>query len=76
DYTDQVWVWDNDEGSTFYFDIGETVRFRVEAEEWHDQIPDAPINIMEGTTANERHPPYSIIGSMQIAGLGLVAWWA
>ncbi|KAI5298873.1 D-arabinono-1,4-lactone oxidase, partial [Ascosphaera pollenicola] len=56
-----VWVWDNGDGSTFYFDIGETVRFRVEAEEWHDQIPDAPS--LEGTTVSERRPPYSIIVS-------------
>ncbi|EEP76656.1 conserved hypothetical protein [Uncinocarpus reesii 1704] len=74
DYTDQVWVWDNGEGSTFYFDIGETVRFRVEAEEWHDQIPNAP-DTPDTSTVGERKAPYSIIGSMQIAGLGLVAWW-
>ncbi|KAI5301726.1 DNA-directed RNA polymerase III subunit rpc25 [Ascosphaera atra] len=60
DYTDQVWVWDTEDGSTLYFDIGETVRFRVEAEEWHDQIPDAPTDL-EGKTASERKPAYSII---------------
>ncbi|KAK2749758.1 DNA-directed RNA polymerase III subunit rpc25 [Onygenales sp. PD_40] len=75
DYTDQVWIWDNGEGSIFYFDIGETVRFRVEAEEWHDQIPDAP-DPQDGSAVMERKPPYSIIGSMQIAGLGLVSWWS
>ncbi|WEW58478.1 DNA-directed RNA polymerase III complex subunit Rpc25 [Emydomyces testavorans] len=75
DYADQVWIWDNGEGATFYFDIGETVRFRVEAEEWHDQIPNAP-DMPDGSTAVERKAPYSIIGSMQIAGLGLVAWWS
>jgi DNA-directed RNA polymerase III subunit RPC8 len=26
----------------FFFDVGEVVRFRVESEEWHDQIPNAP----------------------------------
>ncbi|KAI5310249.1 DNA-directed RNA polymerase III subunit rpc25 [Ascosphaera atra] len=65
DYTDQVWVWDTEDGSTLYFDIGETVRFRVEAEEWHDQIPDAPTDL-EGKTASERKPAYSIIRAVTI----------
>ena len=59
DYADQVWVWVNDEGSTFYFDVGEIVRFRVETEEWHDQIPNAPE--LADAPAMERKPPYSII---------------
>ncbi|GFF38393.1 hypothetical protein IFM46972_05534 [Aspergillus udagawae] len=73
DIADQVWVWENEDGSTFYFDIGEIVRFRVEMEEWHDQIPNAP-DLGDGATI-ERKPPYSIIGSMQMAGLGPVSWW-
>lgn len=59
DYADQVWVWENEEGSTFYFDVGEVVRFRVEMEEWHDQIPNAP-DLGDGV-AMERKAPYSII---------------
>lgn len=59
DIADQVWVWENEDGSTFYFDIGEIVRFRVEMEEWHDQIPNAP-DLGDGATT-ERKPPYSII---------------
>jgi DNA-directed RNA polymerase III subunit RPC8 len=51
----------NDEGSTFYFDVGEIVRFRVETEEWHDQIPNAPE--LADAPALERKPPYSIIVS-------------
>ncbi|KAL2004964.1 hypothetical protein VTN00DRAFT_2814 [Thermoascus crustaceus] len=74
DYADQVWVWENEEGSTFYFDVGEIVRFRVEMEEWHDQIPNAP-DLGEGAAVSERKPPYSIIGSMQMAGLGPISWW-
>ncbi|EEH17503.1 DNA-directed RNA polymerase [Paracoccidioides brasiliensis Pb03] len=75
DFTDQVWIWDNGEGAVFYFDIGETVRFRVEAEEWHDLVPDGP-DAQQGESVVEKKPPYSIIGSMQIAGLGLVSWWS
>ncbi|KAL1965986.1 hypothetical protein VTN77DRAFT_4926 [Rasamsonia byssochlamydoides] len=74
DYNDQVWVWENEEGATFYFDIGEIVRLRVEMEEWHDQIPNAP-DQQDATTVSERKPPYSIMGSMQMAGLGPISWW-
>jgi DNA-directed RNA polymerase subunit E'/Rpb7 len=59
DHTDQVWVWENEEGNTFYFDIGEIVRLRVEMEEWHDQIPNAPDQ--QDVTVSERKPPYSIM---------------
>lgn len=59
DYADQVWIWENEDGSVFYFDVGEVVRFRVEAEDWHDQIPNAP-DLGDGSVA-ERRPPYSII---------------
>jgi DNA-directed RNA polymerase III subunit RPC8 len=58
DYQDQVWIWENEEG-TFYFDVGEVVRFRVEMEEWHDQIPNAP-DLGDGAPI-DRKPPYSII---------------
>jgi DNA-directed RNA polymerase III subunit RPC8 len=49
----------NDDGSTFYFDVGEIVRFRVETEEWHDQIPNAPE--LADMPVQDRKPPYSII---------------
>lgn len=61
DYADQVWIWDSEDGSSFYFDVGEIVRLRVEMEEWHDQIPNAP-DLGDGSTT-ERKPPYSIIVS-------------
>ena len=56
---EQVWVWNND-GNEYFFDKGETVRFRVEAENWHDQSPDAPSEL-ETTSEIERKAPYSII---------------
>lgn len=42
----------------FYLDVGEIVRFRVETEEWHDQIPNAPD--LGEELATERKPAYSI----------------
>lgn len=57
DHADQVWTWDND-GTMFYLDVGEIVRFRVETEEWHDQIPNAPDLGEELPT--DRKPAYAI----------------
>jgi DNA-directed RNA polymerase III subunit RPC8 len=65
DYAEQVWIWENDEGSEFFFDVGEVVRFRIEAEEWHDQVPNAPDLVDE--TPQDRRPPYSIIVSIPSA---------
>ncbi|KAF2496673.1 hypothetical protein BU16DRAFT_525825 [Lophium mytilinum] len=56
---EKVWVWDTDDSELFY-DNNETVRFRVENEHWD---------------TNEERPPYRIIGSMTISGLGPVLWW-
>lgn len=67
DYADQVWIWENEEGSSFYFDVGEVVRFRVEAEEWHDQIPNAP-ELVDGPTS-DRKSPYAIIVCLSQAGI-------
>jgi RNA polymerase III subunit Rpc25 len=33
---------DPDNEATFYFDVGELVRLRVESEEWHDHAPTGP----------------------------------
>ncbi|KAJ5180429.1 DNA-directed rna polymerase III 25 kd polypeptide, partial [Penicillium capsulatum] len=60
DYAEQVWVWDTEDGSCLYYDVGEIIRFRVETEEWHDQIPNAPDT---DELAIDRKAPYSIIVS-------------
>ncbi len=42
---EQTYAWrppDTAQESTFYFDVGELVRFRVESEEWHDHAPTGP----------------------------------
>lgn len=71
DYADQVWIWDSEDGSSFYFDVGEIVRLRVEMEEWHDQIPNAP-DLGDGS-ASERKPPYSII--VGVSCLPFLSFW-
>ena len=55
-----MWYWPADVGYNIYFDKGETVRFRVQEEKWHDQIPNAP-DLQEESLTVERKPPYSII---------------
>ncbi|KAK2740411.1 DNA-directed RNA polymerase III subunit rpc25 [Myotisia sp. PD_48] len=74
DYKEQIWTWAEASGSTLYFDVGETVRFRVESEEWHDQVPNAPER-QDGSAPVDRKPPYSITGSMLVGGLGQIVWW-
>lgn len=53
---EQVWNWLY-EGIDHYFDIGEIVRFRVEAEHWHDNTSGAPAS---EETNTGRKTPYSI----------------
>ncbi|EEA22214.1 DNA-directed RNA polymerase III complex subunit Rpc25 [Talaromyces marneffei ATCC 18224] len=74
DLAENIWIWETGE-NTYYYDIGEIVRFRVESEEWHDQRPTGPDRV-EAQTASENKPPYSIRASMMMEGLGLVSWWA
>lgn len=48
---EQTFTWrhpDAPEDSTFYFDVGEIVRFRVESEEWHDHAPTGPTQSEKG----------------------------
>ena len=75
---ENAWIWHNDDGeepTELFFDQGDTVRFRVEAEEWSDASAKAPV-LEEGLDGVvERKSPYKIIGSMAQPGLGNVLWW-
>jgi DNA-directed RNA polymerase III subunit RPC8 len=75
DENENVWVWRNQEHGEFYYDIGEVVRVRVEAEEWHDQAPKKPMKTETGEMIEPRKAPYSITASMMEGGLGVVTWW-
>jgi DNA-directed RNA polymerase subunit E'/Rpb7 len=73
-----VWVWHNNaevenEEDKLYFDNGNTVRVRVEAEFWTDQAPDGKKKGEVGE--GERSVPWRIEGSMAEPGLGDVMWW-
>lgn len=59
-----------------YFDNGNTVRLRVEAEHWQDQAPDGNKKTVETNgDVVTRRVPYRIEGSMAEPGLGDVMWW-
>jgi DNA-directed RNA polymerase III subunit RPC8 len=55
------------------------VRFKVIAEEWHDQTPSKPVEVVEATEEAPKptnsKPPYRITGSMNGPGLGCCLWW-
>ena len=76
---ESAWIWHNDDGgeepTELFFDQGDTVRFRVEGEEWCDLSAKAP-GLKDGVDGVvERKTPYKIIGSMAQPGLGNVLWW-
>ncbi|VVT51420.1 uncharacterized protein SAPINGB_P003090 [Magnusiomyces paraingens] len=74
---EQAWVWKNGEYD-YYIDTNEKIRFRVEQEIFTQQQPRKPSSLqMSEDPANQEviHPPYSIIGSCQADGMGLVSWW-
>ncbi len=68
-----------DEDQVMYFDNNEMVRFKVISEEWHDQTPSKPVEVVEGTeeepAPTNSKPPYRITGSMSGPGLGCCLWW-
>lgn len=86
-----VWVWhnrstleiedgeaeaENGEEDKLYFDNGNTVRVRVEAEFWTDQAPDGKgKDAKVGGDVEKRRVPWRIEGSMAEPGLGDVMWW-
>jgi hypothetical protein len=76
---EEVWIWrpSDSEDSAFYFDKREPIRFRVEAEVWHDHTPQKPdfTATVDGEPPAQKPVPYTIIGSVQQPGLGPVHWW-
>jgi DNA-directed RNA polymerase III subunit RPC8 len=69
---EQAWVWKVGD-SELYIDTNEKIRFRVEQEYFTQQIPKRPGENDEETVS--RVAPYSIVGSCQVDGMGLISWW-
>ncbi|KAL9110073.1 MAG: hypothetical protein Q9227_005412 [Pyrenula ochraceoflavens] len=82
------WLWDND-GNELWIDLGDTVRLRVEREEWRDQTPKGPVisredgtmavgevnGLREGEDVEHEREPYRIVASMNAGGMGPLTWW-
>ncbi|KAK4177971.1 putative DNA-directed RNA polymerase III subunit RPC8 [Triangularia setosa] len=73
---ENVWVW-TCEDQQLYFDNNEIVRFQVIEEKWYTQPPTKPNEPTDSDapTKTSYQAPYSIIGSMAMAGLGCYMWW-
>ena len=55
-----MWIWQTDDGEDYYFDTGDVVRVRVEAEIWQDQAPKGPLKNTLANSVSERNVPYAI----------------
>lgn len=69
--TEQAWIWKISEDQHLYMDINEKIRFRVEQEIFTQQLKTSDLGAEESSGI----PPYSIIGSCQADGMGLLSWW-
>lgn len=104
DYQEQAWFWLLDPASEahvadpllsapeerMYLDVGETIRFAVESDNFYDLEPgpavgegklgDVPSGVgsLPGDPSSKRgnYASYKIVASIAGQGLGLVSWWA
>ncbi|XP_018570002.1 DNA-directed RNA polymerase III subunit RPC8 [Anoplophora glabripennis] len=77
--TEQAWVWEYDTGDgskhDLFMDAGESIRFRVTAEVFNETCPTGPATMQENQENVENKVPYSLTGSINEPGLGLLSWW-
>jgi hypothetical protein len=59
DGKEQVWIWHND-GQEFYMDKNEVIRFRVESEQFVDQLP-IPPHLKNEEVSLQKKPPYALV---------------
>ncbi|KAI8070793.1 DNA-directed RNA polymerase III subunit RPC8-like protein [Gongronella butleri] len=86
---EQVWVW-HYEGEKLFMDIDEPIRFKVLGENFTDATPSVHPSgssagrrqsVADTTASNDlvanstKIPPYSLTGTIQQDGLGLLSWW-
>jgi DNA-directed RNA polymerase III subunit RPC8 len=84
DEREQLFIWQYDTGDSvhdLYLDIGELVRFKVVGETFVDTTPNGPpkrmdaVGVSQSGTKEDARCPYSITGSINESGLGLLSWW-
>jgi len=79
DETESVWVWEypveEGEHHDLFMDPGEQIRLRVVSEQFVDTGPTKP-KVTEADQKDEvKTPPYSLVGTINEPGLGLLSWW-
>lgn len=74
--SEDAWIWKTEDGTELFLDRNETVRFRVEGEEWTDLSPEKQVPLGEEVEEVERRSPYQIIVSLSlmIATCGRLTW--
>lgn len=70
--SEDAWIWKTEDGNELFLDRNETVRFRVEGEEWTDLSPEKAVPLGEEVEETERRSPYSIIVSSGDDGYQLI----
>jgi len=75
DETESEYPTEEDEHHDLFMDPGEQIRIRVVSEQFVDTGPTKP-KITESEQKEEvRTPPYSLVGTINEPGLGLLSWW-
>jgi DNA-directed RNA polymerase subunit E'/Rpb7 len=68
DENENLWAWNQEGQGEYYFENGDPVRVRVEAELWQDQMPTGPRKDVAANGTQERRMPYSITVSHHCRG--------
>lgn len=62
--TEQAWVWEYDTGDghkhDLFMDAGDTIKFRVTAENFNETCPNGPSSTPESTESSENRVPYNL----------------
>lgn len=82
DEAESVWVWEypteeEEEGGhhDLFMDAGEKVRFKVTNETFVDTGPSRPSGTADTEAEVPKTAPFSLVGTCNEQGLGLVSWW-
>lgn len=78
DDAEQVWIWEYDNNGDkhdLFMDQGEPVKFRVTAESFVESSPTPCPDSDKVTEKPNAEVPYSITGTINEPGLGLLSWW-
>jgi len=79
DEANQLWIWEyqaEDEKHNLEMLREDEIRFRVMDEIFVDVSPSGPeIGEAADVSEMEKKSPYTILGSIHDAGLGLISWW-